>query len=150
MSDSMSDWKSVNHSKHLLQYRPILVCKYRKKLLAGNNISSDIKNLSKVICERHGVSIKHMGADKDRIRCTIETDPTVRLPDLVRTLKSFTACHIRKKYPAHLSKCFWKERTFRTDGCFICSVGNVSEAGLKGYIENQGRSWSMRSHTGSC
>lgn len=146
----MSDWKSVNHSKYLLQYHLIPVCKYRKKLLAGNNISSDIKNLSKVICERHGVSIKYMETDKDRIRYMIETDPAVRLSDLVRTMKSFTTYHIWRRYPAYLPKCFRKERTFRTDGYFICSVGNVSEAGLKGYIENQGRSWSMRSHTGSC
>lgn len=150
MSSSVPDWKSVNHSKHLLLYHLIIVCRYRRKLLADNSIPSDIKSPSNEICERHGVNIKHMGTDKDRIHCTIETDPTVRLLNLVRTPKSFTACHIRGKYPAYLSKCFWNERSFRAGGCFICSVGNVSEARLKEYIENQGRSWSTRSHTGSC
>ena len=58
----MGDWKSVNHSKYLLQYYLILVCKYRKRLLSGNNISSDIKKLSIDICLRHDVMIRYMGA----------------------------------------------------------------------------------------
>ena len=57
----MGDWKSVNHSKYLLQYHLILVCKYRKRLLSGNNISSDIKKLSIDICLRHDVMIRYIG-----------------------------------------------------------------------------------------
>lgn len=38
----------------------------------------------------------------------------------------------------NLSKCFWKEHSFWTDGYFVCSVGNVSEKIPKEYIENQG------------
>ena len=134
----MGDWKPVNHSKYLLQYHLILVCKYRKRLLSGNNISSDIKKLSIDICLRHDVMIRYMETDKDHIHYMIETEPTVRLSDLVRTLKSYTTFHIWKKYPNYLSKCFWKEKTFWTDGYFICSVGNVSEETLRKYIENQG------------
>lgn len=134
----MGDWKSVNHSKYLLQYHLILVCKYRKHLLSGKNISSDIKKLSVDICSRHDVVIRYMETDKDHIHYMIETEPTVRLSDFVRTLKSYTAFHIWKKYPNYLSKCFWKEKTFWTDGYFVCSVGNVSEETLRRYIENQG------------
>ena len=134
----MGDWKSVNHSKYLLQYHLILVCKYRKHLLSGKNISSDIKKLSVDICSRHDVVIRYMETDKDHIHYMIETEPTVRLSDFVRTLKSYTTFHIWKKYPNYLSKCFWKEKTFWTDGYFVCSVGNVSEETLRRYIENQG------------
>lgn len=38
----------------------------------------------------------------------------------------------------YLSKQFWRESTFWTDGYFICSIGNVSEKQLRKYIENQG------------
>lgn len=55
-----------------------------------------------------------------------------------RTMKSYTTYHIWKKYHTYLSKCFWKEHTFWTDGYFVCSVGNVSEKILKECIENQG------------
>ena len=43
-----------------------------------------------------------------------------------------------KLHGNYLSKHFWKERTFWTDGYFVCSIGNVSENTLKKYIENQG------------
>ena len=68
----------------------------------------------------------------------LETDPTVALSDLVRTLKSYTAFHIWERHESFLRKHFWKERTFWSDGYFICSVGNVSEETLKKYIEEQG------------
>ena len=51
-------------------------------------------------------------------------------------------CKYRKKLFVNqqiaYDKCFWKEKTFFTDGYFICSIGNVSEKTLKEYIENQG------------
>ena len=134
----MSEWKSKNHSKYLLQYHLIFVCKYRKKLLSSNSISSDMKSLSKFICEKHNVIIKYMETDKDHTHYMIETEPNINLCDLVRTMKSYTTYHIWKKYHIYLSKCFWKEYTFWTDGYFVCSVGNVSEKILKEYIENQG------------
>ncbi len=134
----MSEWKSKNHSKYLLQYHLIFVCKYRKKLLSSNSISSDMKSLSKFICEKHNVIIKYMETDKDHTHYMIETEPNINLCDLVRTMKSYTTYHIWKKYHIYLSKCFWKEHTFWTDGYFVCSVGNVSEKILKEYIENQG------------
>lgn len=134
----MSQWKSKNHSKYLLQYHLIFVCKYRKKLLVSNSISNDIKRLSEEICNKHNVIIRYMETDKDHIHFMIETEPTIKLSDLVRTTKSYTTYHIWKKYHNYLSKYFWKERTFWADGYFICSVGNVSEKVLKEYIENQG------------
>ena len=68
----------------------------------------------------------------------IETEPNINLSDLVRTMKSYTTYHIWKSHNEYLSKQFWKERTFWTDGYFVCSIGNVSEKMLKEYIENQG------------
>ena len=68
----------------------------------------------------------------------IETEPNINLSDFVRTIKSYTTYHIWKKYRNYLSRRFWKEHTFCSDGCFVCSVGNVSEKVLKEYIENQG------------
>ena len=134
----MGEWKSKNHSKYLLQYHLIFVCKYRKKLLSSNSISSDMKSLSKFICEKHNVIIRYIETDKDHIHYMIETEPNINLCDLVKTMKSYTTYHIWKKYHTYLSKCFWKEHTFWTDGYFVCSVGNVSEKILKEYIGKQG------------
>lgn len=133
-----SRWKNKNRHKYLLQFHLIFVCKYRKPLLSQENISDEIKELSRQLCQRHDVIIRYMETDKDHIHYMVELPPTVAISDLVRNLKSYTSYHIWKKHPKFLRKHFWKERTFWTDGYFACSVGNVSEQMLKEYIENQG------------
>lgn len=52
----MNNWNSNSHSKYLLQYHLIFVCKYRKKLLSDRNISNDIKQFSYDICNKHDTS----------------------------------------------------------------------------------------------
>jgi putative transposase len=79
-----------------------------------------------------------MQTDKDHIHYMIETDPTIALSNYVRILKSYTTYHIWKYHEIFLQKHFWKEKTFWTDGYFICSVGNVSEEILREYIKSQG------------
>jgi putative transposase len=134
----MANWNSHNRLKYLLQYHLIFICKFRKKLLANKFISDEIKDLSEKICKKHDALIKYMETDADHIHYMIETTPNIRLSDFVRIIKSFTTFHIWKKHYFFLIKHFWKERTFWSDGYFICSVGNVSEKMLHRYIENQG------------
>lgn len=90
----MGEWKSKNHSKYLLQYHLIFVCKYRKKLLSSNSISSDIKFLSQSICDKHNVIIRYMETGKDHIHYMVETEPKINLFYLVRTIKSYTTYNI--------------------------------------------------------
>lgn len=134
----MDKWKSKNRHKYLLQYHVIFVCKYRKKLFLSKEISDDIKQFSYEICQKHNIIIKYMETDKDHIHYMIETEPTISVSKAVNLMKSYTMYHIWQNYSSYLSELFWKERTFWTDGYFVCSVGNVSENMLKEYIENQG------------
>ena len=115
----------------------IFVCKYRKKLLI-NIVSDDIKQLSYEICNKHNVTIKEMKTDKDHIHYLIETEPNISISQMVNMMKSYTAYHIWERHQEFLSKHFWKEHAFWTDGYFVCSVGNVSEKTLREYIKNQG------------
>ena len=68
----------------------------------------------------------------------IETEPTMSISKIVNLMKSYTTYYIWERYTDYLRKHFWKERTFWTDGYFVCRVGNVSEEMLCKYIENQG------------
>ncbi|MDR1913425.1 MAG: IS200/IS605 family transposase [Clostridiales bacterium] len=71
-----------------------------------------MKQLSYEISVKRGVTIKHMETDKDHIHCIIETDPTIKLSNFVRTIKSYTAFHIWQRHKEILRKHFWKEHTF--------------------------------------
>ena len=134
----MTRWKTKNRHKFLLQYHVIFVCKYRKKLFLSKNISDDIKNLSYDICKRHNIIIKYVETDKDHIHYMIELEPNVSISKIISLIKSYTTYHIWKKYPKYLSKFFWKEKTFWSDGYFVSTIGNVSEETLHNYIESQG------------
>lgn len=136
---TINSYKSNSRSKFLLQFHLIFVCKYRKHLLSGNNISAEIKRLSYEIANKHNVVIRYMETDKDHIHYMIETKPNINLANFVKTMKSYLTYHIWQKYPVYLSKCFWKEKTFFSDGYFLTSIGNVSQEVLKDYIENQGK-----------
>ena len=131
-------WKSKNRHKTLLQYHIIFVCKYRKRLLINKNISDNIKQLSFDICNKYNVTIHEMETDKDHIHYMVEIPPTLSISKVVNLMKSYTTYHIWRMYNKYLSKQFWKENTFWTDGYFACSIGNVSETQLRKYIENQG------------
>ena len=133
----MDKWNSKNRHKYLLQYHIIFVCKYRKKLLS-RNISDDIKQLSYEICNKHNVKIREMETDKDHIHYRIEAQPTISVSQIVNLMKSYTTYHIWRLHKNYLSKIFWRDKTFWTNGYFACSIGNVSENTLRKYIQNQG------------
>jgi len=79
-----------------------------------------------------------METDKDHIHYMIESYPSISISKIGNLIKSYTTYHLWERYKSVLSKQFWKENTFWTDGYFVCSVGNISEKILKEYIENQG------------
>ena len=134
----MSNWISKNRHKYLLQYYIILVCKYRKKLFLYKNISDDIKRLSYEICDKNNIIIKYVETDRNHIHYMIELEPTNSVSKAIKLIKSYTTYYIWKSHSCYLKRYYWKERTFWTDGYFVCTVGNVSEKMLKEYIINQG------------
>ena len=115
-------YKSGSHSKYLLQYHLIFVCKYRRRLLSSPNIASDIKRLSIEYCQKHNVVIHYMETDKDHIHYMIELETTQSISRVVSIIKSYTTYHIWNKYPKYLSKYFWNERTFWNDGYFVSTI----------------------------
>ena len=80
--------------------------------------------LSKIICLKHNIEIKYVETDKDHIHYLISTKPNCNLANIVKALKSYTTYHIWVMFQKELSKIFWKERTFWTDGYFISFVGS--------------------------
>ena len=102
----MNNYKSKNHSKFLLQFHLILVCKYRKKLFENDFIDQKIIELCNAISCKHQIKINKIKSDKDHLHLIIETKPTDNLVSYVRALKSYTTFHIWKFFPEYLSKYF--------------------------------------------
>lgn len=118
---SNPNYKSKNHSKYLLTYHFIFVCKYRQKLLI-----------------KYGEIVKQIMVDKDHIHIMIASEPKVSPLMIVRVLKQQSTKRIWGDYNSQMKKYFLHENTFWTDGYFVSTIGEVSSKTLKHYIENQG------------
>ena len=108
----MGKYRVDSHRKYKLLFHLIFVCKYRKPLLSDHKIDDDIKKLLKEIFTKHGVLIKHMESDKDHMHLMIETTPSIKLSDLVRTVKSYTTYHIWLKNEKYLKTTFGEKGHF--------------------------------------
>ncbi len=114
-------FETTNRAKHNLKVHLILVCKYRKRLL----IESDF-------------NIIEMESDIDHIHIMLQHIPRVSISSIVNRIKSITTHRIWEKHSNYLQKQFWKEKTFWSDGYFVCSVGEASPETIQNYIANQG------------
>ena len=130
------NYKSKNHSKFILTYHIIFVCKYRKKLLI--KYGEDVKQIMYDIRKRYDFDIKEMEVDKDHIHMMISSVPKISPLQIVRVLKQQSTIQMWRRYASELKKQYWKENTFWTDGYFCSTIGEVSSKTLKHYIQNQG------------
>lgn len=130
---------STNRSKYNLKAHIILVCKYRKKLLAGD-FNNFIKAKIDGISESGEFTILAMESDIDHIHLMIQYLPRVSISSIVQKIKQITTFYVWRdiRFEPFLRKHFWKERTFWTDGFFACSIGEANPETIKAYIENQG------------
>ena len=130
------NYKSKNHSKFILTYHIIFVCKYRKKLLI--KYGEDVKQIMYDISKKYDFDIKEMEVDKDHIHMMISSAPKISPLQIVRVLKQQSTIQMWRRYDSELKKQYWKENTFWTDGYFCSTIGEVSSETLKHYIQNQG------------
>lgn len=75
-----------NHSKFLLKYHIISVCKYRRKILIGN-IATYVKNILIDIANKSDFRIEVIETDKDHVHPLVNSDSKVSTLQIVRRLK---------------------------------------------------------------
>lgn len=132
-----SNYVSTNRSKHYLKCHLIFVCKYRKKLLVGD-LDNDMKSILLSITEKSDFEIEVFESDIDHIHFLIRYIPRLSITSIVRKLKQESTIAIWQKRKNILSKNFWKEHTFWSDGYFVCSIGEASPETVRQYILSQG------------
>ena len=123
--------------KYSLKVHIILVTKYHKQLLKGS-ITDDVKQEILDIANTRGYEIIAIETDKDHIHFLLSYDTTDQVCDIVKIIKQETTYHLWQKYSSVLSKQYWKEKIFWSDGYFACSIREVSSATKQKYIESQG------------
>lgn len=97
-----------------------------------------VKSIMLSISDKYDFSIIEIEVDKNHIHLMVESEPKVSPLMIVRVLKQQITKELWKLFSQSLSKHFWKEKTFLTDGYFVSTIGEVSSETLKKYIQNQG------------
>ena len=110
--------------------------KYRKQLLIGD-LGQFIKDSTLEISEVSDFSVEEIEIDKDHIHILMRISPKYSVSQHVRNIKQMTTSRIWRAFPV-LKKQFWLEKTFWSDGYFVCSVGNASSETIRKYIQEQG------------
>ena len=132
-----SRYNRHNRRKYSLKVHIVLVIRYRKQLLIGS-IADDVKQKILDIANTRGYEIIAIETDKDHIHFLLSYDTADRVYDIVKIVKQETTYYLWQKYSSVLSKQYWKEKIFWSDGYFACSIGEVSSATIRKYIGSQG------------
>lgn len=132
-------YKSKNHSKFSLKAHLVFVTKYRKPLLKNNLIVNQLRLKLADIEARSDFNIELAEVDKDHIHILVDYEPKVSILQIVRRLKQETTFTLWRLFKEKLRKHYYKERTFWSDGYFVCSIGvGASYETIQKYISSQG------------
>ena len=126
---------SASRCKYLTQYHIIWCPKFRYKVLK-DGVDGTLKEILFDICSRYKYKIKALEVMPDHIHIFIDCPQTVAPCDIVRTLKSLSAIELFKRYP-ELKRFYAKCGRLWSNGYFLSTVGSVSEATIRKYIEEQ-------------
>lgn len=135
MSVDKELYHSSSHCKYLTQYHIIWCPKFRYSVLK-NGVDDSLKQILTDICLRYQYQIKALEVMPDHIHIFVDCPQTVAPCDIVRTLKSISAIELFKVYP-QLKRFYAKCGKLWSDGYFISTVGHISEASVRNYIEEQ-------------
>jgi putative transposase len=130
------EYQTKSHCKYLIALHLILVVKYRKQLLQGI-VGDFVKQKITEISARSEFNVEEIEVDKDHIHILLTISPSICVASYVRRIKQSTTQSIWGRFK-WLKKQFWFEKTFWSDGYFVCSVGNASADTIRKYIQEQG------------
>ena len=132
---SEEQYHSASHCKYLIQYHIIWCPKFRFSVLKGD-VEDRLKQILQNICDDYNYHVKALEVMPDHIHIFVDCPVTTAPCDVVRTLKSMSAIQLLKVYP-ELKRFYARCGKLWSNGYFISSVGHISEAAVKKYIEEQ-------------
>ena len=123
------------HKKGLVyknQFHVIFCPKYLRKVLV-NGIDSRLKIILSEEAAKLQAEILSIEVMPDHVHLFLSCDPRVLLHRVIKQLKGASARRLRMEFPELKSRlpCVW------TRSYFCCTVGHISEATIRRYIEMQ-------------
>jgi putative transposase len=115
-----------------LKFHLVWCPKYRRPVLTPP-VDGRLKALLAAIADEHGMTIRAAEVMPDHVHLFVEADPTLCVAEIVNRFKGRTGRLLREEFPALRSRL----PTLWSRSYFAASVGAVSEATIRRYIEAQ-------------
>ena len=114
------------------QFHVIFCPKYRRKVLV-NGIDERLKEILPEEAAKLQAEILSLEVMPDHVHLFLSCDPRLLLHRIIKQLKGASARRLRMEFPELKSRlpCLW------TRSYFYCTVGHISEATIRRYIEMQ-------------
>ena len=127
------DSESLSHTRWKCQYHIGIIPKYRKKVLYGQ-LREDVREIIKILCKYKGIEIVSGAVCIDHVHLCLSIPPKMKISEFMGYLKGKSTLMIYDRHPNLQSK--W-DKAFRARGYYVATIGNVTEAAIKKYIEEQ-------------
>jgi putative transposase len=125
-------WTTSNKAVFNLGYHIIWCPKYRRQVLV-DQVEYRLKELLREKAEQIGVVIETLAVMPDHVHLFVKSSPTNAPHHIVQQLKGYTSRILRKEFPSLKSRL----PTLWTRSYYVESVGHISDATIKQYIEDQ-------------
>lgn len=130
-----ASYDSSSHCRFSLQYHIIWCPKFRYHVLTPDKQDS-LKQILSEICIEYRYRIKALEVMDDHVHIFLSAPQTVAPCDIVRTLKSRSAIEMFRAFP-ELKTFYARCGALWSRGYYISTVGHVSAATVRRYIEEQ-------------
>ena len=127
-----SRWTTSNTTVFNVGYHLIWCPKYRRKVLVGP-VESRLRQLLELKASEINVTIEKLEVMPDHVHLFIKTTPVNAPHYIVQQLKGFTSRILRKEFKELKSKI----PTLWTRSYYVETIGHISEATVRRYIEEQ-------------
>lgn len=136
-SENNIDLKNLSHSKGQNWYHVILVPRARCPVFKYEKTKQLCDEAIKEVCKRHKIELFTHEVMPDHVHLFISCPPRKSILRLCSILKGGTSYHIRSKMPS-----LQRYPRLWSRGIFYRSVGNVSAAAIRSYIDDSpGNQW---------
>ena len=115
-----------------LKYNLVWCPKYRRQVLVAP-IDARLKEVLAAVSESHGWTLHTLEVMPDHVHVFVEADPTACAAEIVNRLKGASSRILRDEFPSLKSRL----PTLWSRSYFAGTVGSVSEAVIRRYIESQ-------------
>ena len=125
----MAEYRSSSHTVYDIKYHFVWITKYRYKILR-KNVALRLRELLQQGCDARNIKILKGSIGMDHVHMLLSCPADLAPSQIMQYLKGRSSKLLQDDFP-ELRKKYW--------GHFCGTVGEVDEATIRNYIENQGK-----------